>query len=99
MDIEGFTSDVTTLRRLLSAVDRRLHQTRLVQRLDDDERLDMLLEQLEQRSPDPAPLPGKPNWDTSVGKAKRGKKVAVMPTGWRTTLITFAALSGQWRIG
>ena len=38
MDIEGFTSDVTTLRRLLSAVDRRLHQTRLVQRLDDDER-------------------------------------------------------------
>ena len=76
MDIEGFTSDVTTLRRLLSAVDRRLHQTRLVQRLDDDERLDMLLEQLEQRSPDPAPLPGKPNWDTSVGKAKRGKKVA-----------------------
>ena len=76
MDIEGFTSDVTTLRRLLSAVDRRLHQTRLVQRLDDDERLDMLLEQLEQRSPDPAPLPGKPNWDTSVGKAKKGKKVA-----------------------
>jgi coiled-coil domain-containing protein 77 len=77
MDIEGFTSDVTTLRRLLSAVDRRLHQTRLVQRLDDDERLDMLLEQLEQRSPDPAPLSGgKPNWDTSSGKGKKGKKVA-----------------------
>jgi coiled-coil domain-containing protein 77 len=77
MDIEGFTSDVTTLRRLLSAVDRRLHQTRLVQRLDDDERLDMLLEQLEQRSPDPAPLPGgKPNWDTSSGKGTKGKKVA-----------------------
>ena len=54
MDLEGFTSDVTTLRKLLSAVDRRLHQTRLAQRLDDDERLDALLEQLEQRAPDPA---------------------------------------------
>ena len=30
LDLEGFTADVTTLRRLLSAVDRRLHQTRLV---------------------------------------------------------------------
>jgi hypothetical protein len=28
LDLEGFTADVTTLRRLLSAVDRRLHQTR-----------------------------------------------------------------------
>jgi hypothetical protein len=117
LDLEGFTADVTTLRRLLSAVDRRLHQTRsnpmpripklytlnpkpltlrplkpdtpnpkastlkdqpqtlnpepqtlnpkpstldphcserrLVQRLDDDERLDLLLEQLEKRAPDP----------------------------------------------
>ena len=53
MDLEGFTSDVTTLRKLLSAVDRRLHQTRLAQRLDDDERLDALLEQLENRAPDP----------------------------------------------
>ena len=49
-----FTADVTTLRRLLLAVDRRLHQTRLVSRLDDDERLDLLLEQLEKRAPDPA---------------------------------------------
>jgi coiled-coil domain-containing protein 77 len=54
LDLEGFTADVTALRRLLSAVDRRLHQTRLVQRLDDDERLDLLLEQLEKRAPDPA---------------------------------------------
>ena len=54
MDLEGFTADVTTLRKLLSAVDRRLHQTRLAQRLDDDERLDALLERLERRAPDPA---------------------------------------------
>ena len=46
MDLEGFTADVTTLGKLLNAVDRRLHQARLVQRLDDDERLDLLLEQL-----------------------------------------------------
>lgn len=59
MDLEGFTSDVTTLRKLLSAVDRRLHQTRLAQRLDDDERLDALLEQLERRAPDPADGAGK----------------------------------------
>jgi coiled-coil domain-containing protein 77 len=58
MDLEGFTADVTTLRRLLAAVDRKLHQTRLTQRLDDDERLDMLMEQLEKRAPDPAPAPG-----------------------------------------
>jgi coiled-coil domain-containing protein 77 len=58
MDLEGFTADVTTLRRLLAAVDRKLHQTRLTQRLDDDERLDMLMEQLEKRAPDPAPGPG-----------------------------------------
>ena len=56
MDLEGFTADVTTLRKLLNAVDRRLHQTRLVQRLDDDERLDLLLEQLERRAPDPSGL-------------------------------------------
>jgi coiled-coil domain-containing protein 77 len=58
MDLEGFTADVTTLRRLLAAVDRKLHQTRLTQRLDDDERLDMLMEQLEKRAPDPAPASG-----------------------------------------
>ena len=58
MDLEGFTADVTTLRRLLAAVDRKLHQTRLTQRLDDDERLDMLMEQLEKRAPDPAHGPG-----------------------------------------
>jgi coiled-coil domain-containing protein 77 len=73
MDLEGFTADVTTLRRLLSAVDRRLHQTRLVQRLDDDERLDMLLEQLERRAPDPAGLDGGSSPGGGGGGGKKSK--------------------------
>ena len=73
LDLEGFTADVTTLRRLLSAVDRRLHQTRLVQRLDDDERLDLLLEQLERRAPDPGLAGGmKPGEPFDAAAAVRG---------------------------
>ena len=76
MDLEGFTADVTTLRKLLSAVDRRLHQTRLAQRLDDDERLDSLLEQLEQRAPDPI---GDSKKHASVRKNKKGPSGYVGP--------------------
>lgn len=72
MDLEGFTADVTTLRKLLNAVDRRLHQTRLVQRLDDDERLDLLLEQLERRAPDPSGL------NDGVAPKRKGTK----PSGY-----------------
>mmetsp|Transcript_37410 Transcript_37410/g.94558 ORF Transcript_37410/g.94558 Transcript_37410/m.94558 type:complete len:217 (+) Transcript_37410:428-1078(+) len=52
LDMEGFTADVTYLRRSLAAVDRRVQQLKLVHRLDDDERLDALLDELERRAPD-----------------------------------------------
>ncbi|KAK3242884.1 hypothetical protein CYMTET_47438 [Cymbomonas tetramitiformis] len=53
LDLEGFTRDVTLLRKQLCAVDRKLHQLRLANRLEDDERLDALLEHIEQRAPSP----------------------------------------------
>jgi hypothetical protein len=49
MDAEGFTSDVSLLRKQLSAVDRKLHQMRLQSRLEDDERLHGLLQKLERK--------------------------------------------------
>ncbi len=32
MDMEGFTADITNLRKMLAATDRKLHEMRLVQR-------------------------------------------------------------------
>ena len=52
-DVEGFTSDFTTLRKQLAAAERRLLATRLAARLDDDERLDALLGRLHRRAPTP----------------------------------------------
>ncbi len=44
-------ADISALRKQLAAIDRRLLQMRLVERLEDDERLDRLLDQLESRAP------------------------------------------------
>lgn len=49
MDAEGFTNDVSLLRKQLTAVDRKLHQMRLQNRLEDDERLHGLLQKLERK--------------------------------------------------
>ena len=97
MDLEGFTADVTTLRKLLNAVDRRLHQTRLVQRLDDDERLDLLLEQLERRAPDPSGLNDEvaPNTNSKKPSGYVGARDA---GEWRSTFSTFEARWARWRI-
>lgn len=48
-DVEGYLNDISLLRKQLSAIDRKLLQMRLVERLDDDERLDRLLDQLESK--------------------------------------------------
>lgn len=53
MDLEGFNRDVTALRKALGLTERKLHQMRLVLRLDDDDRLDKLLEMLEKKAPGP----------------------------------------------
>jgi hypothetical protein len=46
-DAEGCAADISALRKQLAAIDRRLLQMRLVERLEDNERLDRLLDQLE----------------------------------------------------
>eukprot|EP00958_Prasinococcus_capsulatus_P016212 scaffold1786_cov398-Prasinococcus_capsulatus_cf.AAC.3 len=50
LDIEGFTNDISHMRKKVVAVDRKLLQARLEDRLEDDERLDSLLEAMEKRS-------------------------------------------------
>ncbi|KAI8466961.1 MAG: hypothetical protein J3K34DRAFT_524115 [Monoraphidium minutum] len=55
LDADGWTADVSLLRKQLSAVDRKLTQMRLIDRLEDDERLDTLLDQLQKRAPTLAP--------------------------------------------
>lgn len=49
LESEGFTNDVSLLRKQLAAVDRKLHQMRLQSRLEDDERLHSLLQKLEKK--------------------------------------------------
>ncbi|BDA49231.1 Coiled-coil domain-containing protein 77 [Coccomyxa sp. Obi] len=52
LDVEGWTNDITLLRKALEATDRKLHQMRLSSRLPDDERLDALMGSLDKRHPD-----------------------------------------------
>eukprot|EP01025_Chloroclados_australasicus_P041684 TRINITY_DN4434_c0_g1_i7.p1 TRINITY_DN4434_c0_g1~~TRINITY_DN4434_c0_g1_i7.p1 ORF type:complete len:407 (+),score=37.63 TRINITY_DN4434_c0_g1_i7:49-1269(+) len=52
LDLEGFTNDVTILRKQLAAIDRRLHQMRILDRLEDENKLEELLSFLEKRAPD-----------------------------------------------
>lgn len=49
LEAEGFTNDVSLLRKQLGAVDRKLHQMRLQSRLEDDERLHSMLQKLEKK--------------------------------------------------
>ncbi|GMH33975.1 hypothetical protein BSKO_01809 [Bryopsis sp. KO-2023] len=51
LDLEGFTSDISLLRKQLLVLDRKLHQMRLLDRLEGDERLDAILKSLEKRAP------------------------------------------------
>lgn len=46
LDSEGFTNDISLLRKQLAAVDRKLHSMRLKSRLEDDERLEGLLKKV-----------------------------------------------------
>ena len=50
-DVEGFVNDVSLLRKKVSVIDRRLHQMRLIERLGEDDRLDRMLQDLENRMP------------------------------------------------
>ena len=49
LDLAGFNSDVSQLRKQMSSVDRNLHKMRLIERLEDHQRLDHLLEYLEEK--------------------------------------------------
>ena len=73
LDLEGFTADITNLRKSLIAVDRKLHQMRLIHRLEDDERLDAILDELERRAPSMPSDPGDVGSDAgSEGSATVG---------------------------
>ena len=51
LDLTGFNSDISHLRKKLVGVDRKLHGMRLVERLDDHDRLHHLLEHLDRMPP------------------------------------------------
>lgn len=51
LDMEGFSTDVTTLRKMIAAVDRKVVQVRLADRLEDRDRLDTLLAKLQVQAP------------------------------------------------
>eukprot|EP00210_Caulerpa_lentillifera_P000787 g762.t1 len=55
LDKEGFVSEISLLRKKLEVIDRRLHQMRLVERLGEDDRLDKMLQDLENKMPDLGP--------------------------------------------
>lgn len=52
MEKEGFVNEISLLRKKLEVIDRRLHQMRLVERLGEDDRLDRMLQSLENKMPD-----------------------------------------------
>ncbi|KAG1679502.1 hypothetical protein FOA52_011101 [Chlamydomonas sp. UWO 241] len=62
MDMEGFTADLTNLRKMLASIERKLHEMRLVERLGDDDRLDSILAHLRHKAP---PMAGES--DTAAG--------------------------------
>ncbi|GBF99207.1 hypothetical protein Rsub_12466 [Raphidocelis subcapitata] len=68
LEADGWAADVTLLRKQLAAVDRKLLQMRLIDRLDDDERLDALLDQLQKRAP-------------AVPPARKQPRAAAAPRG------------------
>ncbi|GLC41905.1 hypothetical protein PLESTB_001046000 [Pleodorina starrii] len=75
LDCEGWTADVTALRKTLTAVDRKLHEMRLVERLEDDDRLDAILSHLRKKAPK-VPLPG-PAGAGGGGSASGGEGMSV----------------------
>lgn len=68
LDLEGFTNDISILRKQLLVLDRKLHQMRLLDQLKSDERVEAILKSLESK---PALK--------KTGKTK-GKKLAVPAT-------------------
>lgn len=51
LDSEGFTNDISLLRKQLLVLDRKLHQMRLLDQLENDERLATILKSLDKRIP------------------------------------------------
>ncbi|GIL62982.1 hypothetical protein Vafri_17149 [Volvox africanus] len=76
LDCEGWTADVTALRKTLTAVDRKLHEMRLVERLEDDDRLDAILKHLRKKAPKVL-LPGPSGSGASGGGESMSVKSAL----------------------
>ncbi|KAJ9527458.1 hypothetical protein QJQ45_025730 [Haematococcus lacustris] len=75
-DQEGWSADVTSLRKQLTAIDRRLHEMRLADRLDDEDRLEAIIHGLRRRAPEalPAPAQGHKGQKPRVASGKPGSK-------------------------
>ena len=50
-DLEGFLNEVSLLRKKLEVIDKRLRQMRLIERLGEDDRLDRMLQEIENKMP------------------------------------------------
>ncbi|KAL6765160.1 centriole proteome protein [Haematococcus lacustris] len=75
-DQEGWSADVTSLRKQLTAIDRRLHEMRLADRLDDEDRLEAIIHGLRRRAPEAlsAPAQGLKGQKPRVASGKPGSK-------------------------
>eukprot|EP00798_Chlamydomonas_sp_ICE-L_P012306 gene12306-15468_t len=73
MDMEGCTADITTLRKSIAAVNRKLHEMRLIERLGDDDRLDTIIEQLRKKAPSMVPTPNDQSETSSIVMGKPGR--------------------------
>lgn len=51
LDLTGFNSDISQLRKQIVCIDRKLHGMRLIERLEDHDKVDHLLQHLELKSP------------------------------------------------
>eukprot|EP00887_Chlorella_sp_A99_P000203 scaffold13.g203.t1 len=83
-DMQGWISDVTLLRKQIAAVDRRLRQMRVLERLPDDERRDAILAKHAARAPSAAG--GDDGYELSVEgmvEEMRGLKEALLGMGAR----------------
>ena len=86
-DLEGWTADVTNLRKLLVAVDKKLHEMRLVERLGEDDRLDTILAHIRQKTPQVDPdaikglasggLPGSRDAQKAQGGSRRPQSATI----------------------
>ena len=71
LDLAGFNSDVAQLRKQMTSVDGNLHRMRLIERLEDHQRLDYLLEYMEEKPQKQRLTSGKKKASSKKSKSKQ----------------------------